>query len=210
MGSRLSPELRAHGRRVLLALLAHLALLALWPLARPAYAPLWRAGMQVATGVLDPLPGAIEVRFEPGGGGLLAQDIVRMDTVVSLRPREFQGEPALFGASSFFHGYAPTTVLLGLLAATFRFWRGRRAPLVLSFVLLHLWLALRCVPSLLHCYAQCTVDGRSPLGLGPFGERVLFMLRYFNWIEALPNYLIPLGIVALCVFGPRSSVVAPA
>lgn len=210
MGAELSLAPRALAWGALRFLLAHLALLAAWPLAGTAYAPLYRAGMQLATGVLDPLPGAIEVRFEPGSGGVLAEDLVAMDTVVSLRPRDLGGEPAALGASSFFHGYFPTTVLIALLAASFGTWRGRRMAPVASLLLLHAWLLVRCLPALFYCYSQCTIDGRSPLGLGPFGLRVLFMLRHFTWTEALPNYLLPLGIVALCVFGPRSSARPPA
>lgn len=192
----------------LLALAVHIALLVAWPLVARLYAPAYRGLSQYLVAVIDPLPGSIEIRFEPGSDGPLAVDLVRMDTVVSLRPRSVAGEPATFGASSFFHAYLPTAVLLALFAGTFRIWRGRRAPILWALAGLHLVLVLRALPAIFLCYSKCTIDGRSPLGLGAFGERALYMLRYLSWVEMVPNYLVPVLLFVACLFGGRSS--APA
>lgn len=191
--------------RALGAALLHLVLLLLWPLVEPAYAPAFRGLAQLTLGVVAPLPGAVEVRLEPGSGGPLAEDIVRMDTIVALQPREFQGQAATFGGSSYFHGYFPLSVLLALFAASVpRPWRALRRPFLWALVLLHAGLVVRFVPALYYCYSKCTLDGRAPLGLGPDGTRALGMAKHFAWDDVLPNYLLPLVVYALCVFGPRS------
>lgn len=192
--------------RALAATLLHVVLLAAWPLVEPVYAPAFRASAGLVFGVIPPLPAALEISLEPGSGGPMAEDMVRMDTIVGLSPRALEGEPATFGASSFFHGYYPLCVLLALFAAaTPRPWRARRRPFLWALVLLHAGLALRFLPALYYCYSKCNIDGRAPLGLGPGGTRALHMLKHFAWEEVLPNYLLPLFVFALCVFGPRSS-----
>lgn len=188
-----------------MAAVVHLVLLFGWPLVRPAYAPVFRAAGQFAVGVLDPLPGPIEARFEPASGGALAVDLVRMDTLVRLRHGELEGADAAFGASSFFHGYLPTTVLLALFAAmAARPWRWPGMPLVWALLGLHLFLALRCVLAVLYAYSKSTLDGRPLLDLGPTSLRVLRLIWHFGWEEMLANYLVPLVVFGLCVFGPRS------
>lgn len=197
---------RSPWKLALLAALVHLALLVLWPLVRVGYAPAFRVLGQLAVGVLDPLPGPIEARFEPGSGGALAVDLVRMDTVVRLHHRDMGGADATFGASSFFHGYLPTTVLLALFAATAtRPWRWPAKALVRALLLLHLFLALRCVLAVLYAYSKSDVDGRPLLDLGPTALRVLRLVWHFGWEEMLANYLVPLLVFGLLVFGPGSS-----
>lgn len=197
-------DARALGKRVLLALGAALLLLAPWPLVRTVYAPAFRTLAQLAVNVADPLPGAIETRFEPGTGGVLAVDMARMDTVVRLRHRDLAGADASFGASSFFHGYLPTAVLLALFAAATPLpWRARRAPLVRALVLLHLFFALRCVLATYYACTKCNIDGRPLVDLGPAAARVLFLGWHFAWEEAFTNYLVPILLWAVCVFGPR-------
>lgn len=198
-------EPRTLGKRALLAALLHLGLLALWPLVGLAYAQAYRELAQLGLAMIDPLPGKIDVLFEPGSGGLLAKDLVLMDTEVQLLPRGVGAEPATFGASSFFHGYYPTTVLLAIFAAAELSWRARRKPLLWALLLLHLGLLVRCLPAVYWCYAQCTIDGRPALALGTAGLRTLHLLRNATWVEVFPNYLVPLLLFALCVFGPHSS-----
>src|SRR5262245_14841496 len=143
----------------LVALLVHLGLLGAWPLVRAAYAPFFRGLAQFAVGVLDPLPGPIEARFEPGSDPKLAVDLLRMDTIVHLRHREMEGADATFGASSFFHGYLPTTVLLALFAAAGpRTWRALRKPLLVALLGLQVFVALRCVLAVLYAYSKSSVD----------------------------------------------------
>lgn len=199
-------DARALWKRVLLATLAHLVLLALWPLVRVVYAPLFRTLAQFTLTLVDPLPGPIDVHFEPGSGGPLAEDVVNMDTIGSIKHRELEGEAASFGASSFFNAYYPTSVLLALFAAaTPLAWRARRAPLTWALLLLHVFLAARCALAAYYCYSKCTIDGRPALDLSPSGVRALHLLWHFVWDEMLTNYLVPLGIWSLCVFAPRSS-----
>lgn len=193
-------------KRALLTTLLHLLLLVLWPVVAPAYAPTFRALAQLAVNVVDPLPGPIEVHFEAGAGGALAVDLVRMDTIVRLRHRELEGADATFGASSFFHAYLPTTVLLALFgAATARPWRARKQPLVWALLLLHSFFVLRCLLAVFYVHSKSTIDGRPVLDLGPTSLRVLHLAWHFGWQEMLTNYLVPLSIFGVCVFGPRSS-----
>lgn len=197
---------RSLWKHAFLAGLLHLALLALWPVVRFAYAPAFRVLMELAVNVVDPLPGPITVRFEPGSGGPLARDVVRMDTVVRLQHRELQGGDATFGASSFFHAYLPTTVLLALFgAAAGRSWRARRRPLTWAMLLLHVFVVARCVLALFYTLGKSTIEGQPVLDLGPTGQRVLHLLWHFGWEEMLVEYLVPLLIFGLCMFGPRSS-----
>jgi len=192
-------------KQALLATLLHLVMLALWPLLRPGYAPAFRAMAQLAVNVVDPLPGPIETRFEPGSGGEFAVDMVRMDTLVRLRHEDMEGGDASFGASSFFHGYLPTTVLLALFGTTtVRHWRARRKPLVWALVLLHLLLAFRTLLAVYYAYSKSTIEGRPVLDLGPLSLRILYFVWHFAWEEMLANYLVPLVVFGLCMFGPRS------
>jgi len=197
---------RALWKYALLAGLLHLVLLFSWPLVRFAYAPAFRTLAELAVNVVDPLPGPIEVHFEPGSGGEVARDVVRMDTLVRLHHEELQGSDAFFGASSFFHAYLPTTVLLALFgAATAYTWRARKRPLLWALVLLHLFIVFRCVLAVFYTHSKSTIDGRPVVALGPTGQRVLHLLWHFGWEEMLVEYLLPLLIFGLCMFGPRSS-----
>jgi hypothetical protein len=197
---------RAPWKLALGTMLLHVALLALWPVVRAGYAPVFRALAQLAVHVVDPLPGPIEARFEPGAGGHLGAELVRMDTVVRLSHRGLEGTDATFGASSFFHGYLPTTVLLALLAVAAQGpWRARRKAGAWSLVLLHLFVAGRCVLAVYYAHAMSTIDGRPVLELGPASRRALHLVWHFGWEEMLANYMVPLLLFGLCVFGPRSS-----
>ncbi len=197
---------RALWKYALVATLLHLVLLALWPVVRGGYAPAFRASAELAVNVVDPLPGPIAVHFEPGAGGTLAVDLVRMDTIVRLRHRDLQGTDATFGASSFFHAYLPTTVLLALFgAATAQPWRARKWPLVWALLLLHLFIVFRCVLAVFYTHSKSTIDGQPVLELGPTGRRILHLVWHFGWDEMLAEYLVPLLIFGLCMFGPRSS-----
>jgi hypothetical protein len=199
------PDARAVTKRALAALAAHLALLALWPLLRPGYAPAFRALARFAMTVVDPLPGAVVVSFRPGSGGQLAGDVVRMDTVAHFRHRDLAGEVDSFGVSSFYHGYLPTSVVLALFAAaTPLAWRRRRAPFLWALVLLHVFLGARCIVAVYYAYSKCSIDGQPLLELGPAAARALFLARHFAFHEMWTNYLVPLVIWGLCAFGPRS------
>lgn len=205
MGAALTLEPRALARGAGRVLVAHLLLLALWPALRYAYAPAYRELAQLGMSMLDPLPGKIDVTFTPGAGGLLARDLVAMDTVVSLTPRAPGAIPATFGGSSFFHGWAPTSVLLALFVGGVPLpWKRKRSALLWALVLLHLGLLARILPSVFYCYSQCTIDGVPALGLGPAGQRLLFLARNATWVEVFPNYLGPLLLYGVCVFGPTS------
>jgi hypothetical protein len=201
-------SVRAVLGRALAAALVHALLLAAWPLVAPAYAPAFRAGHELALGFIGPLSGELEIRLEPGSDGPMGEDMVRMDTIVGLRPRTLAGPPATFGASSFFHGWWALSVLCALFVAALpRPWRARRRPFLWALVLLHLGLALRILPSLYYCCTQCSIDGRPMLDLGAGGVHALYMLKHLTWNEVLPNYLGPLLVFALCAFGPRSRAV---
>jgi len=201
---------RALWKQALLATLLHLVMVALWPLLRAGYAPVFRTMAQLAVNVFDPLPGPIEARFEPGSSGELAGDVMRMDTLVRLQHGDLQGDRgASFGASSFFHAYLPTTVLLALFGATSAgTWRARRKSLAWALVLLHAYLAFRVVLAVYYAYSKSTIDGRPVVDLGPTSLRLLHLVWHFAWEEMLTNYLVPLVVFGLCVFEARSSVQA--
>lgn len=207
MGALVTPTTRVLWQRTLLATLVHLLLLFAWPALHALYAPAFRWFAQFAVAFVDPLPVPIDARFTPGSGGVLDVDLVRMDTVVSLHHRELEGADASFGASSFFHAWFPTSVLLALfLAATPLAWRTRRWRLALGLALLHLFIALRCALAVYHCLAECNIDGTPLVELGPLSARVLELGWHFAWGEAFANYMVPLVIWALCAFGPRAKV----
>jgi hypothetical protein len=191
--------------RALAALALHLGLLALFPLVRPLYAPVFRALAELSVAAIDPLPGPIEVAFEPGAGGVLAANVPGMDTVVSLRHRELAGPDATFGASSFFHAWIPSSVLLAVTLVTPRSARTRRGRIALAWVLLHAFFALRCALATLYCASKCNVDGVPVVPLGPNAARALHLGWHFAFGEDFANYLVPLVLWALLVFGPRSS-----
>lgn len=200
-------EARIVWRRALLATLVHVGLLFAWPVLDVVVAPAFRWFGSFAVAFVDPLPGRIEARFAPGSGGVLDADLVRMDTVVALHHLELEGPDARFGASSYFHAWVPLSVLLALfLAATPLAWRARRWRLVVGLALLHGFIALRCVLAVYHCLAECNIDGKPLVALGPLSGRVLERGWHFAWGEAFANYLVPLVIWALCAFGPRTSV----
>ncbi len=199
-------DARGPWKRALLALAVHLALLAAWPLLSPGYAPLFRSLGQFAVGLVDPLPGPIDAVFEAGSGGLLGASLPNMDTVVYLRHRELAGPDASFGASSYFHAWVPTSVLLALfVAATPLAWRTRRWRLAGALALLHLFFALRCCVAVFYCYSKCNVDGTPLVALGPTTQRMLHLGWHFVFGEAFTNYLVPLTLWAAFAFGPRSS-----
>jgi hypothetical protein len=163
---------------------------------------------QFALGVLDLLPEGVEARFEPGTGGVLAVDMVRMDTVVRLRHPSLAGADATFGASSFFLAYLPTSLCLALFAVTPRAWRSSRWPFVAALVLLHFFFVLRLVVAAYYTCSKCNVDGRPLVALGAGGMRALFLGWHLVWEEAFTNYLLPILVWATCVFGTRSRVEA--
>jgi len=206
VGAPLSLRPRALVRGALWTVAVHVGLLALWPLVRLGYAPLARALAQLGCALVDPLPGHIDILFVPGAGGQLAKDVVLMDTVVKLLPHGADDSlAAVFGASTFFHGWYPITVLLALFAAATPLpWRARRRPFLWALLALHLALLARLMPSILYCYSVCTIDGRPALELGAPVQRALYLLRHVTWLEVTPNYLVPLLIFGVCVFGPRS------
>lgn len=199
-------DARGLWKRALLVLGVHLALLAVWPLVRPVYAPLFRSLGQFAVGLVDPLPGPIDIVFEPGSGGLLGASLPGMDTVVYLRHGELEGPDASFGASSYFHAWEPTAALLAMLAGAtpLASWK-RRWRLVGAFALLHLFFTLRCAVAAFYCYSKCDVDGTPLVALGPALQRALHLGWHFVFGEAFTNYLVPLTLWAACVFQPRSS-----
>jgi hypothetical protein len=195
---------RALWKRALWAVLVHAALVLAWPLARPLYAPAYRALENLGVSLVDPLPGPIEVRFEPGTDPLLEIDLIGMDTIVTLRHREMNGA-GRFGASSFFHAYFPTSVLVALfLVATPLAWRARLVPFLIAFVLLHLFLLARGYVAILYCHAQSTLEGRPLMPLSPAGLRALQLAWHFAWNEMFTNYLVPLALWGVCVFKPRA------
>lgn len=196
---------RAVLARALAVAFAHLCLLAAWPLVEAAYAPAFRAGYELALGLIRPLSGQLEIRLEPGSGGPMGEDMLRMDTIVGLRPRALEGPPATFGASSYFHGWWPLCVLAALfLAGVARPWRQRLRPFLWALALLHLGLALRILPPLYYCCTRCQIEGQPMLALGPGSAHALYMLHHLAWNDVLPNYLGPLLVFALCVHGPRA------
>lgn len=192
-------------RRAGLALLVHAALLLSWPLLRPLYAPAFRGVGQQALTVLSPGPAWLRVRLVAGADPAVAMDQIAPDTTVRLEHREMKGTGA-FGASSLFHGWLPTSVLLALfLAATPLPWRARRAPLLWALAWLHLFLLARLVVSIAHACAQLTVEGQPLWPLSTGAERALRLAWHFAWSEMFANYLAPLAIWSLCVFDRRSS-----
>ena len=187
-------------RRAGLALLVHAALVLAWPLLRPLYAPAYRAVAEVALDIVAPWPAPLAVRLEPGASAELARDQILADTTVRVEHRELVGS-GTFGASTFFHGWLPTSVLLALfLAATPRPWRARRGPLLVALLALHAFLLGRLVVAVLYTWAESTVEGRPGLALSPAGLRALRMAWHFVWGEMLTNYLAPLALWALCAF----------
>lgn len=198
-------------RGVLGFVLAYALFLALWPLVRPLYAPLFRAGAEFVLGVVDPFDGEIVVRFDPGGGGALAEDMPRMDTIVRLQHQRLPGSEGHAGASSFFHGYHPTAVLLALFAgATPLPWRRRLRRLAPALVLVYAFVALRCLVGVVYTYSCSNIEGRPALELSPAAARALFWCWHFLWEEPLSTYLVPLLAWGLCVFTVRSPAPAPA
>ncbi len=191
-------------RPALRATLLYLALFLAWPALRPLYAPAFRALTAGAVNFVDPLPGPIDVRMQPAAGGVLAVGLERMDTEVTLRHREFAGGDARFGASSFFHGYVPSALVLALfVAATPLAWRVRRTRLAWALVLVHAFIVLRCALAAFHCLSKSDIDGRPLVELGPTGTRLLHLGWHFTFGETLANYLVPILIWGLCAFGPR-------
>ena len=72
-------------------------------------------------------------------------------------------------------------------------------------LLLHVFVVARCVLALFYTLGKSTIEGHPVLDLGPTGQRVLHLLWHFGWEEMLVEYLVPLLIFGLCMFGPRSS-----
>ena len=206
----MSVDARAASKRALLVLALqvlalHVALLAAWPLVRPVFAPAFRVSVQFALGLIDPLPGPIDAVFEPGSGGILAVNLPQMDTEVHLRHRTLGGADASFGASSYFHAWVPTTVLLALFVAAAPLpWSTRRWRLALALALLFAFVALRCAVAAYYCYSKCNVDGVPLVDLGPNAARALFLGWDFVFGEDFPNYVVPITLWALAVFGGRS------
>jgi hypothetical protein len=193
----------AGARRVGLALLAHAALLALWPIVRPLYAPLARKAAELALEVVAPWPGPFDVRLVAGANATLAEDLIAADTTVRVQHRELKGA-GTFGASTFFHGWLPTSALLALFAAATPLeWRRRLRPLVLALLLLHLFLLARLVVAVFANLAESSAEGRPFFELSGEGARALRMARHFAWAEMFTSYLAPLAIWSLCVFDRR-------
>lgn len=186
----------------------YLALLLAWLVVEPLYAPAFRAGAEVVVGTIDPFGGRIRVHLDPADperNRELAEDVAGMDTVVRLEHLELRGAEGRTGASTFFHGWHPTAVLLALfLAATPLPWARRRPRLVVALLLLHAFLGLRCVIGAYWTYACSTIDGRPVVDLSPLTGKLLYWTWHFAWEEPVATYLVPLGIWGLCVFTSRT------
>jgi hypothetical protein len=197
-------DLRELRRRTLIFVLAYLLALAPWPLLRHVYAPLFRAGAEFALGVIDPFHGEVRVLFDPAiENDPVAKDMPGMDTRVRLQHRSYSGE-GLAGASSFFHAYHPTAVLLALFVATPLSWRVLRWRFLWAALLLHAFIALRCVIGAYTVFASSAIGGAPAVALNHFQERVLHWTWHFAWEEPVATYLVPLLCWGLCVYGARS------
>lgn len=202
---------RTTWKRVLSCVLAYVGLLFCWPLARLGYAPAFRAGAQLVVRVVHPLPFEMLYSFEPGASGAIATDLPHVDTTVRMHLQGSSGSDATFGASSFFHGYHPSAVLLALfLAATPLAWCTRRRRLLWALLTLHAFFALRCSLAVYYAYARSTIDGRPAVGLSPLSMRALYWIWHFAWEEPLATYLVPLVIwVPFAFLSPPETACAP-
>ncbi len=191
-------------KRTLRAALVYAVLLAVWPLVKLVYRPLFQAAGEFLLGVAQPLGGDIRVLLDPSADEVLAHDTPHMDTVVRLHPLRYAGEDSLAAASSFFHGYQPTAVLLALFAgATSLPWAARRRRLLWALLGLHGFIALRLFVVVFYTYAKSRVDGRPVVELSAFASRCLFWLWHFTWAEPIATYVVPLALWALLVVGRR-------
>jgi hypothetical protein len=192
-------------RRTLLFVLAYVLLLAAWPLVRPLYVPAFRAGAELAVGIIDPFGGEVRVLFDPAlPDDPVAKDMPGMDTRVRLQHLRYSGGEALAGASSFFHGYHPTIVLVALFLATPMSWRSRRWRFLWAVLLLTAFIALRCVVGAYSAFAASTIGGEPAVALTPFQQRALYWARHVLWEEPVATYVVPLLCWGLCAFAGRS------
>src|SRR5262245_61518296 len=190
-------------KRALLCCGIYGLLLLLWPVVRFAYAPLFRAGAEFALGVADPFHGEIRVRFDPENGPAQNEDMPHLDSRLRLQHREMPGADALSWASSFFHGYQPTAVLLALfLGATPLAWKLRRWRLLWAALALHAFLALRCFAGVFYIYSKSTIAGRPALDLSPGEARAVYWIWHFLCEEPCANYVVPILIWLLCAGSP--------
>src|SRR5262245_2353611 len=193
-------------RRTLLFVLVYVLALAAWPLVRPLYVPVFRAGAELAVGIVDPFGGEVRVLFDAAlPDDPLAKDMPAMDTRVRLQHLRYSGGEALAGASSFFHGYHPTIVLVALFLATPMGWRSRRWRFLWAALLLHGFIALRCVVGAYAAFAASTIGGQPAVALSPFEQRALYWIRHAFWEEPVATYLVPLLCWGLCAFVGRSA-----
>jgi len=189
-------------RRALAALGIYALLLALWPLLRPLYAPLFRATAQLAVGVVAPCGPDGVVRFVPRTEARLEQDVPRADTLLLVERRGYTGEPSRTGASSFFHGYQPCALLLALLLGLSP-GAWRRRPALWAWLGLGGFLALRCVVCARYVYSLTRIDGRPALELSAAAHQALFWSWHFLWADPLASYLVPLCLWGLLVAPAR-------
>lgn len=193
-------------RRTVLFLLVYALALAAWPVVRLVYVPLFRAGAELALGIIDPFGGEVHVHFDPAlPHDPLAKDMPAMDTRVRLQHLRYTGGDALAGASSFFHGYHPTIVLVALFLATPMDWRSRRWRFLWAALLLTGFIALRCVVGAYSAFAASTIGGQPAVELSPLQQRALYWIRHVFWEEPVATYVVPLMAWGLCAFAGRSA-----
>jgi len=185
-------------RSLLRTLLVLAGFVAAWPVVRhvyrPAYAELGAAAVNLVGTDITIVP-------EAQTGGTIARDTPLMDTVFHFDHKTYGRGGGAIPASSFYHAYLPTAILVALMWGARRGNLGsKKKVLILALLALHVFLVLRLSSAVALQLAASTVDGAPVLALGEWSSRTLRYVKDLFWDNAISTILVPILIWALFAF----------
>jgi len=186
------------GRRLARTLVALAVLLALWPLLRYPYRPTYAA---LGAAAVNLVGSDITVVPEAETGGAIAKDTPRMDTVFHFDHKEYGRGGGMIPASSFYHAYLPTAILLALTwGAGSASRHGKKKVLIVSLLVLHAFLVLRLSSAVALQLSVSNVDGVPVLALNEWGSKALRYVKDLLWDNAISTILVPILIWGFFAF----------
>lgn len=189
---------REVGRRLARTLGALALLVLAWPVVRYPYRPTYA---QLGAAAVNLVGSDITVVPEARTGGAIAKDTPRMDTVFHFDHRVYGRGGGKLPASSFYHAYLPTAILLALTwGAGSGSLRGKKKVLIVSLLVLHAFLVLRLSSAVALQLSASKVDGVPVLELGAWGSKALRYAKDLLWDNAISTILVPVLIWGFFAF----------
>ncbi len=179
-------------------LLALLVLIVIWPALRYAYRPTYA---WLGAAAVNLVGSNIIVVPEAESGGAIAHDTPLMDTVFHFDHKVYGRGGGAIPASSFYHAYFPTAILLALIwGARDGDLRSKKKVLIATLLALHIFLVLRLSTAVAMQLNASVVDDEAVLELSAWSAKALRYTKDLFWDNAISTILFPIAIWAFFAF----------